>query len=159
MKSERRVRLIFLKSAISEQGYLDKCTEPRLDRPAQRATPLLLGVMAMIDVLPTTAETGLAEPAHFPGRNVLIRGDLVHISKQPIRQNSQFYRSSCLPSLCLLACAISMSTSLCFCALPCINKYTESSSIFGRRSFIFYIHPGPPYVYTQGLPICNSPPC
>lgn len=90
MKSERRVRLIFLKSAISEPGYLDECTEPRLDRRASRATPLLLGAMTMMDMLPTAAETGLGEPAHFPGRNVLIRGDLAHISEQPIRQISRF---------------------------------------------------------------------
>lgn len=79
MKSERRVRLIFLKSAISEPGYLNKCTEPRLDRP-NRATPLLLGAMAVMDALPTAAETGLGEPTPFPGKNVLIGGDLAHIS-------------------------------------------------------------------------------
>lgn len=51
-------------------------------------TPLLLWAMALIDVLPTVAETGLGGPAPFPGRNVLIRGDLTHIIEQPIRQIS-----------------------------------------------------------------------
>lgn len=45
-----------------------------------RATPLLLGTMVVMDVLPSAAETGLREPTPFPGRNVLIGGDLAHIS-------------------------------------------------------------------------------
>lgn len=51
-------------------------------RSAKQSGSPASGVMAMavMDALPTAAETGLGEPTPFPGKNVLIGGELAHIS-------------------------------------------------------------------------------